>query len=108
MLRIAEDADETVWAETIAPVLFGEAYRTKHPDRIQALARWRARYRPDPCGVARQWEAWEKFDMSDRLSEVTCPVLVLHGSDDGLSPIKSDTRWSKEECSRPSTTCPST
>jgi len=89
LLRSTATADADHWAQTVAPVLFGAVYRARHPDRIQALARWRIKHRPNPVGIARQWEAWDGFDLADRLPEVTQPTLVIHGTDDGLSPVEN-------------------
>jgi len=86
-LRSVRTAGEKQWANDIAPLLFGRAYREKYPERIQSLARWKARYPSDPIGIARQWEAWDSFDMGDQLGQIACPVLILHGTDDGLSPV---------------------
>ncbi len=89
LLRTLATSDARVWAETVAPVLFGERYRSRHPDRIQALARWRARHRPDQVGIRRQWEAWDGFDLVDQLIEIRVPILVIHGVEDGLSPVSN-------------------
>ena len=35
----------------------------------------------------RQWGAWDSFDLGDQLAEIHCPVLILHGTDDRLSPM---------------------
>ena len=87
VLRSAVKADATVWAEKIAPLLFGRQYVDQYPERLQSLARWRSRYPTNPIGIARQWEAWDGFDVGDQLSAIRCPVLVLHGTDDALSPV---------------------
>jgi pimeloyl-ACP methyl ester carboxylesterase len=60
-----------------------------YPERIEALARWRARYPQNPLGIARQWEAWDSFELGDQLRQIDCPVLVIHGSDDALSPVSN-------------------
>jgi len=86
-LRSVAGASAEVWAEQIAPLLFGRAYVTRYPERIQSLARWRSRYPSNPIGLGRQWEAWEGFDIGDQISTITCPILVLHGTDDALSPV---------------------
>jgi 3-oxoadipate enol-lactonase len=86
-MRDAVGGDATDWANTVAPLLFGRSYREKYPERIRSLARWRARYSPSPVGLARQWEAWDSFDMSGQLEQIECPVLILHGTDDALSPM---------------------
>ena len=88
-LRTLATTDASTWAQEVAPLLFGEDYRTRHPDRIAALARWRARHRPDPVGLRRQWEAWAGFDLADRLPEIAQPTLVLHGTEDRISPVEN-------------------
>jgi pimeloyl-ACP methyl ester carboxylesterase len=87
ILRTAGQASVDVWAEKIAPLLFGRRYVEQYPERLQSLARWRARYPTNPVAIARQWEAWESFDVGDQLSDIQAPVLVLHGTDDALSPV---------------------
>lgn len=86
-MRVAVGGDATEWADVVAPLLFGRRYREQYPERIRSLARWRARYSPSPVGLARQWEAWDSFDMSAQLEQIQCPVLILHGTDDALSPM---------------------
>ena len=86
-LRSVAGAGAEVWAEKIAPLLFGRAYVNRYPERIQSLSRWRSRYPANPVGLGRQWEAWESFNIGDQISTITCPVLVLHGTDDALSPV---------------------
>jgi len=88
-LRQIAEGGEDVWSERIAPLLFGPRYMAAYPERIQALARWRARYPQNPAGLARQWEAWDSFDLGDQLQQISCPVLILHGSDDALSPVSN-------------------
>jgi pimeloyl-ACP methyl ester carboxylesterase len=88
-MRTLGGATEQDWLEKIAPALFGTKYRTQHPDRIKNLARWRARHPPDVRGIARQWEAYERFSTCDRLAEIRCPTLVIHGGDDRISPVRN-------------------
>ncbi len=80
---------EDDWANELAPALFGAAYRRKYPDRIRFFARWRVKYPTDPVGLARQWEAWRSFDVCDRLHQIAAPTLILHGTDDGISPAEN-------------------
>lgn len=86
MRRLGE-LSEADWLERILPALFGEAYRTRYPGRMRSMARWRVRNPPQGRGLERQWEAYEGFDASGRLDEIRAPVLVLHGTDDGVSPV---------------------
>jgi len=85
-LQNLADLDAHGWETRLLPALFGRAYREAHPRRIRALARWRGRHRPRAEGVARQWQAYYSFDLSQRVHEIHCPTLILHGTDDGLSP----------------------
>jgi len=89
LLRSVATADPDEWARSVAPVLFGQTYRRRHPERITALARWRARHRPDPVGIRRQWAAWDGFDLADQIAEISQPTLIIHGTADGLSPVSN-------------------
>lgn len=82
-------AEQARWERDILPFLFGPAYRERYPDRVRNLARWRARYPADPRGLARQWEAFSSFDICHRLAEIRAPVLVVHGTEDRISPIQN-------------------
>jgi pimeloyl-ACP methyl ester carboxylesterase len=88
-MRTLGAATEQDWLDKIAPALFGSKYRTQHPDRIKNLARWRGRHPPDMRGIARQWEAYESFETCDRLAEIRCPTLIIHGKDDHISPVRN-------------------
>lgn len=86
-LRALSDGDAETWAEKIAPLLFGRAYAARHPERLYSLARWRARHPVNPVGIARQWEAWDSFALGDQISTINIPTMVLHGTDDAISPV---------------------
>jgi len=91
-LKRAATMPVEAWAQEIGGALFGGAYASKYPNRMLALARWRKRHPARPEGIARQWQAFASFDASDRLAAIACPVLVLHGTDDRLSPMQN-ARW---------------
>ena len=88
-LHRADALTEEDWVHELAPALFGAAYRRQYPDRIRFFARWRMKYPTNPIGLARQWEAWRSFDLSDRLHLIQAPTLILHGTDDGISPAEN-------------------
>jgi len=88
-LRALSDGDATTWAEQIAPLLFGRAYAARHPERLHSLARWRARHPVNPVGIARQWEAWDSFALGDQISTIDSPAMVIHGTDDAISPVEN-------------------
>ena len=88
-LRALSDGDAETWAEQIAPLLFGRAYAERHPERLYSLARWRARHPVNPVGIARQWEAWDSFALGDQIGAIAVPTMVLHGTDDAISPVEN-------------------
>ena len=86
-LQRVESLTELDWSEVLLPALFGEAFRARYPRRLRGMVTWRMRHPARPDGVRRQWEALASFDASDRLEQVRTATLVLHGSDDRLSPV---------------------
>jgi pimeloyl-ACP methyl ester carboxylesterase len=86
-LRKLQTRDEAVWEQEIIPALFGRRYLQRYPERVQFFARWRVKYPPDPRALARQWQAYEAFDMAEQLHLITMPTLVIHGTEDRISPL---------------------
>jgi 3-oxoadipate enol-lactonase len=91
-MRRLDRLDQDDWETTIGPALFGRLYRERYPERISALARWRARYPAEPEGIRRQWSAFDSFDVGARLDQVRVGCLVIHGEDDQVSP-PGNGRW---------------
>ncbi|MBN2797999.1 MAG: alpha/beta fold hydrolase [Deltaproteobacteria bacterium] len=71
-----------VYASQVVPKLFGREFRTTRAHLVEAFARARVRYPPDPVGVLRQWQAHDSFDAWDRLPELEHPTLVMTGDED--------------------------
>lgn len=88
----ASTLDEQRWLEKVIPAMFGARFREAYPERMRNLARWWARHPPDPAGLARQHQAYAHFDVCGRLHEIRCPALILHGTEDGLSPVENGRR----------------
>ena len=59
---------------------------------LEAFAKGRLRRPTDPRGLKMQWEAICHFDARDRLALIDHPVLILHGEEDGLTPIRAAER----------------
>ena len=55
-------------------------------DALERFAAHRIAHPPRGRGVMAQRAAAEAFDVSDRLWELSCPLLVVHGSEDELIP----------------------
>jgi pimeloyl-ACP methyl ester carboxylesterase len=54
---------------------------------MRSLAKWRVRHPTDPVGIARQWQANLHFQAHGASGPILCPTLVIHGQEDGLSPV---------------------
>lgn len=91
---LTEMGDMTVerFMEELVPLLFGRAYVDANRKRLEAFAKGRLRRPTDPRGLKMQWEAICHFDARDRLALIDHPVLILHGEEDGLTPIRAAER----------------
>ncbi|EMA69490.1 alpha/beta hydrolase fold protein [Halorubrum aidingense JCM 13560] len=83
-----------VWADPSSPAsiegsltgLLSEAFRTAHPDVLPQIAEWRLGEDADRETFEAHRAAVERFDISDRLYELTTPTLVVHGTEDTVCP----------------------
>ncbi|MDL5362820.1 alpha/beta fold hydrolase [Halalkalicoccus sp. NIPERK01] len=69
--------------------LLSDDFVSEHPDVIEGIVEWRAAGDAARAGWEAQNAAFETFDASDWLYEVTVPALVLHGEDDGIVPVQN-------------------
>lgn len=72
-----------MWA---AALLFSERFRAEHPDRVAQYMPYFARDRAPAWASAWQLVAMACFGRSSSLRRVRAPTLVLHGSEDAMSP----------------------
>jgi pimeloyl-ACP methyl ester carboxylesterase len=70
-------------------LLYSERFLREHPDEVTAD---RALVSRDHTGERLQAAASRGWDPGDRLAEISCPVLILHGSDDRLVDPTNATR----------------
>ncbi|MEE2750872.1 MAG: alpha/beta fold hydrolase [Myxococcota bacterium] len=87
LFRPGRPVNEEELLKRVIPALFGPRYVESHEKHLRILCRSWASAPPDPVGLERQWDAYDAFDLSNRLGEVACPTLIVHGEDDGLSPM---------------------
>jgi pimeloyl-ACP methyl ester carboxylesterase len=66
---------------------YGRAYIDAHGDEMLARSREASRYSAPPESYMRQVLAAAQHDAYDRLGQIACPVLIIHGSDDVLIPV---------------------
>lgn len=66
---------------------YSAAYIRAHRDELLARARFAAEIAPPRDAYLRQVIAAAKHDTYDRLEYITCPTLIVHGSDDAMIPV---------------------
>jgi pimeloyl-ACP methyl ester carboxylesterase len=71
-------------------VLYSPLFQRSHPDFIEAQVRERAQHPVRPRVFSAQYSAmWLPDDSFERLRGVTAPTLVLHGTDDVVTPFEN-------------------
>jgi 3-oxoadipate enol-lactonase len=71
-------------------VLYSQQFQRAHPEFIEAQVRERARHPVRPRVFAAQFAAMSSLDHSfEKLAEVTTPTLVLHGTEDVVTPFEN-------------------
>jgi pimeloyl-ACP methyl ester carboxylesterase len=74
-------------------LLYSERFVRDHPDHVaEDLRVGAAGPREQPHARRRQWEAMQAWDAWDRLGDIACPTLVLHGTEDRLVPVENARR----------------
>lgn len=68
----------------LAETAFTTGYVEQHPELIPALIEARKKQPLDPIGFAHRMKAAYRHNTFDRLSQITCPTLVITGKDDAL------------------------
>lgn len=66
------------------PILFGERFLKEEPLRLQEWISGAVKHAPTPKGASFQMKALSRFNVRERLGEITCPVLVITGSQDRM------------------------
>jgi len=72
----------------MAPAL-SETFPDRYGDVLEEIVEWRLD--SDAPERARQWQAGAaaEFDVSDRLSDIAVPTLVMHGTGDQVVPVEN-------------------
>ncbi len=68
----------------LAEAAFTKGYIEKHPEIIPAMIEARRQRPIDPVALGHRMKAAYAHDTFDRLSQITCPTLVITGKDDVL------------------------
>lgn len=71
----------------LSALLFSEAFRREHPERVRALLPHFGAHRSRPHGKAGHLLATVYHDTVSRLSRIQAPTLVFHGGADAMAPL---------------------
>jgi pimeloyl-ACP methyl ester carboxylesterase len=86
------DPPRTVPKDAPYLALYSERFARDHPDQVEEDVRV-GRRQPQASGVRRrQREAVDGWDAWDRLGAVSCPTLVLHGTEDAVISVRNAER----------------
>jgi pimeloyl-ACP methyl ester carboxylesterase len=72
--------------------LYSPRFAHEHPDHVAEDVAVGARQPQRPRARRRQWRAMQGWDAWDRLGDLRCPVLVLHGTEDRVVPVANARR----------------
>src|SRR5207244_8356485 len=73
-------------------LLYSERFAREHPDHVAEDLRVGSETPEQPFARRRQWEAMQGWDAWDRIGDIACPTLVLHGTEDRLVPVENARR----------------
>lgn len=72
------------WTDEMIATMYGFLFGAGYKDQYWA-GKWRSR---PPGSVMPSWECLaNRDDITDRLSEITCPVMIIHGEEDAGIPM---------------------
>jgi pimeloyl-ACP methyl ester carboxylesterase len=89
-LEGSTDANPRDLAEGVTGYLFGETTREENPELVEA---WVDRWATYPgAAVYNELHSWlDRDDITDRLSEIDVPVLIVHGEEDpSIDPSRAE------------------
>lgn len=71
----------------LGALVFSEAFRREHPERVGELLAYFRQHRAGPRGLLSHWWATVYHDTVSRLARIQAPTLVMHGGEDAMSPL---------------------
>lgn len=78
--------DERALRQSLDAALSAE-FRQRQPDVVDGIVEWRGDDDADEAGWSAQADALDRYERDWPLYELTCPSLVLHGTDDAVVPV---------------------
>lgn len=89
MLDVPAEYDQAERIRYKMTPAFSDEFWSSNPDVVDRIVD--QRLQTDPSDQAYKWQAAAAvaFDVSTRLTEIDCPTLVLHGTDDMVVPFEN-------------------
>src|SRR5438105_2631909 len=87
--RAARTAGAKVPKDRPYLALYSPAFVAEHPDHVAEDILVGSQNPQPPHAGRRQWEAMQAWDAWDRLGEIRCPALILHGTEDRLVAVEN-------------------
>ncbi|MGH2773563.1 MAG: alpha/beta fold hydrolase [Actinomycetota bacterium] len=81
------DEDPTEVTRNVVGLLTGPGWAEKHPRLMKFAINQKLVDAANMANVERQWTASATFSSWDRLDQIRCPVMILHGDADLLVPV---------------------
>lgn len=78
-------------AAALQDLLFASGYHDDHPELLEAAIAKRRDYPAPPLALMGPLQSVLAYDPLDRLGELSCPTLILHGEDDLIVPVGNAT-----------------
>jgi len=66
-----------------------KAWCAQHDDLVTQYVNWRVAHPQPPEAYKRQQAAVKTFDGEDRIGQIKAPVLIIHGANDRVVPVKN-------------------
>ncbi|MFX1566902.1 MAG: alpha/beta fold hydrolase [Promethearchaeota archaeon] len=89
MLTLLKEKNYEKVARNLTEALFPENYKKNNPNIIKKVIDNYMNNPPSPKGFEGQSAYVESFDTYERLSEITIPTLILHGTEDVILPVEN-------------------
>lgn len=89
IFTVPEGADEREAIRHKMEPAVSDGFYEREPDLVSKIVDWRLAGDADEESREAQAAGVMTFDITDRLSELTMPTLVLHGTDDRVLPIEN-------------------
>ena len=89
MFDVPESADEREAIRYRMTPALSKGFAEERPDLMERIVDWRLETDASDEGRDAQAAAVAGFDVSDEVSDIDCPALLMHGTDDRVLPVEN-------------------